>query len=67
MTTTTTHRTESWQQDHLGYVTGVHPSVSSFMLIFCHLPQHGILPLIWKGSPVTAEVALFHELIYGKP
>ena len=50
-----------------GCVMGMHPSMSSFLPIGCHLPWCRILPLIWKGTPVTTGVALFHELIYREP
>ena len=44
----TTHRTESWLQDHRGYVTGKCPPVSRFSTTYHHLPWHRMLPLIWR-------------------
>ena len=68
MTTTTTHGTESWHQDHWGYVTGMYPSMSSFLMTCHHPPWCGILPLIQRGTPTAnVRVALFPQLIYEEP
>ena len=65
MTAMTTHRTESWQQDHWGYVTGMQPSVSSFSMNNHRLTGHGILSIIQGGTPAAdVRVALFPQLIY---
>ena len=68
MTAMTTHRTESWQQDHWGYVMGMQPSMSGFLMTCHHPPWCRILPLIQRGTPATdVRVASFPQLICKEP
>ena len=52
-TAMTTQRTESEQQDHWGYATGIHPFLSSSLMTCHHLSWYGILPLNWRGCPAA--------------